>query len=63
MRIVEQRPVIRSTARARVVARRMPGTYWDELEERDEARDFLLMAIGGVLIPLLLTTFVYFIIF
>jgi len=41
----------------------MPGTYWDELEERDEARDFLLMAIGGVLIPLLLTTFVYFIIF
>jgi len=61
MRIVEHRPVIRSTARAKVAVRDIRGAYWDELEERDEVRSFLLMAIGGLLIPVLLTTFVYFI--
>ncbi len=60
MRIVEQRPIIRSAPRASAVARTVPENYWDDLEERNETRSFLLMGIGGILIPLLLTAIVYF---
>jgi hypothetical protein len=63
MRIVEHRPVIRSAPRVRAAAREFPRSYWDELEERDEMRAFLLMATGGLLIPVLLTALVYLIIF
>lgn len=62
MRIHEQRPVIRSASRAATDVGEIVSRYWDDLEETDELHPFLMTAVGGLLIPLLLTALLYFVI-
>jgi hypothetical protein len=58
--IHERRPVVRPASKRRSGAGEVDPRYWDDFEEPDEFHPLLLTAIGGLLIPLLLTALLFF---